>query len=370
MVDDGGATDRPNPSTDQPSVGMPDSEVDVPAVAVDVPTVMSDVPTTMSDVVTVNDGGPAGALTGDGPRVAMTLPPRTVMMPATTGCVGNDCRINLLVNVPMGSVMGRSAPFPIIVFSNGFQLPAAQYVSYALRAARWGYVVVRWDTTTEGGLIPRSISHRVLSNMLREIPADVARAPETMALVDATKVIFAGHSRGGKLSVLAASSNANAIAVVGLDPVDAPPPMTPIGPEYPSAVAALAMVRAGTVFVGSALGGVPAPNAFGMACAPAASNYTTFFNPAMAPSTEVALAQTGHMQFIDDQRSCPVGILGSICSICTAGTTPDARVRDISQVLLIAAAERAARSADMSAYLTVDGSWLVAQRPVATARAR
>lgn len=376
---DAAVEDRPQPTTDVPTVNMPDGaeSVDVPDQPVDMPTAPVDVPTVPpadvpSDVPSVMSDVPMGAnaLAGNGPLMTMNLAPRTVMMPGATGCSGMDCRVSLLVTVPVGSVPGRASPFPIIVFSNGFQLPASQYATYATRAAAWGYVVVRWDTTSEGGLIPRSISHRVLANMLRQIPAEVASAPETMALVDATKVIFAGHSRGGKLSTLAASANANAVAVVGLDPVDAPPPMTPPGPEYPSAVAALAMVRGTTVFVGSALGGIPAPLSFGMACAPAASNYTLFYNAAMVPSTEVTLAQTGHMQFIDDQRTCPVSVLGSICAICTAGTTPDARVRDLSQVLLIAAAERGARGADVSAYLSVDGSWLAAQRPTAMARAR
>jgi pimeloyl-ACP methyl ester carboxylesterase len=371
-VSDAAVADRPQPNADVPSTmdqdAAPDAmlPMDVPSALIDVGNNGQDVPSAMMDV----PNAMAVSLTSDGPLMAMALAPRMSTMPASTGCAGNDCRVTLQVTVPVGSTMGRGAPFPVIVFSNGFQLPSSQYATYATRAARWGYVVVRWDTTGEGGLIPRSISHRVLANMLREIPTDVSRAPETMALVDATKVVFAGHSRGGKLSVLAAAGNANALAVVGLDPVDAPPPMTPAGPEYPSAVAALAMVRGSSVFVGSALGAVPAPLALGMACAPAASNYTTFYNAAMAPSTEVVLAQTGHMQFVDDQRTCPVSVLGSICAICTAGTTPDARVRELSQVLLIAAAERATRGADMSAYLSVDGAWLAAQRPTATARAR
>jgi hypothetical protein len=250
----------------------------------------------------------------------------------------------------------------VVVISSGFRLPASQYQSYALRLARWGYVVIRWDTTTEDGIIPRSISHRVLGNMLRALPDELARMPAMSATMDTRRVVFAGHSRGGKLSALAASGNTNAVAFMGLDPVDAPPPMTPPGPEYPSGATALASFRGPSVIVGAALGGVAAPGSFNMPCAPTAANFHTFFTSALAPSTEVSLAQTGHMQFIDDRARCPSSPLGgTICSLCTSGTATDAAARDLSQVMLIALSERATRGADASAYLTAGGAWLSRQ---------
>jgi hypothetical protein len=289
----------------------------------------------------------------------------SITMPSSTGCMGADCRINAVVASPSGSVAGRMAPFPVIVLSNGFRLPASQYQSYALRLARWGYVVVRWDTTTEDGFIPRSISHRVLGNMLRALPDEVARAASMSAVMDTRRVVFAGHSRGGKLSALATAGNANAVAFVGFDPVDAPPPMTPPGPEYPSGAMALAGFRGPTAVIGAALGGVAAPGSFGMACAPTADNYRTFYSAASAPATEITLAQTGHMQFLDDRARCPASPLGgTLCSLCTAGTTADATVRDISQVILLAVSERATRGADVGAYLTPTGSWLSIQAGV------
>ena len=47
-----------------------------------------------------------------------------------------------------------------------------------------------------------------------------------------------GHSRGGKLSVLAAARDPRVTACCLLDPVDNTK-YAPLGPEYPSAVAAL-----------------------------------------------------------------------------------------------------------------------------------
>jgi hypothetical protein len=315
----------------------------------------------------VDSGTPPGPMnyTGNGPLTPMLGAMLPLTMPATTGCAANDCRINAFVASPAGSVPGRAAPFPVIVLSNGFRLPASQYQSYALRLARWGYVVVRWDTTTEEGFIPRSISHRVLANMLRALPDEVARAASMTGMMDTRRVVFAGHSRGGKLSALATAGNANAVGFVGLDPVDAPPPMTPPGPEYPSAATALASFRGPSVVIGAALGGVATPGSFGMACAPTMDNYRTFYTAASAPATEITLAQTGHMQFIDDRARCPASPLGgTICSLCTAGTAADTTVRDISQTVLLALSERATRGAEVSAYLTPTGSWLSIQAGV------
>ena len=47
-----------------------------------------------------------------------------------------------------------------------------------------------------------------------------------------------GHSRGGKLSVLAAARDPRVTACCLLDPVDNTK-YAPLGPEYPSAIAAL-----------------------------------------------------------------------------------------------------------------------------------
>lgn len=317
------------------------------------------------DVAPAEAGGGTPDYTMPGPLSPLVLAPRMVTMPSSTGCTGADCNLVLRVTMPSGAGP-RSAPFPLVVFSNGFQVPASQYQSYAFRLARWGYTVLQWDTTSEGGLIPRSITHRVLAAMLRALPSQLGAEA---AMTDTHRVVFAGHSRGGKLSALAAQNNPDAVGLVGLDPVDAPPPMTPAGPDYPSATAGLGAFAGASVFVGSALGGQAAPSAFGMACAPAANNFTVFYNAARAPSLEATLAQTGHMQFLDDQAHCPSTALGTLCSICVAGTTPDSAVREASQVLLVALAESATRGIDASAYLRPGGAWLAAQT-ILTARAR
>jgi hypothetical protein len=300
---------------------------------------------------------------GPGPLGVSAMTLNNVMLPMSTGCSGNDCRVNVLLSLPTGSAAGREAPFPVAVISNGFQISASQYQSYALKLARWGYVVLRWDTTTEAGLIPRSIPHRILGNMLRELPNTVAAMGGALGpMMNTRQVIFAGHSRGGKISALAASNNANALAFVGFDPVDAAPPGTPVGPDYPSGAAALAMFNGRVVLIGAALGNT---SMFGMPCAPTAVNYQTFFSMARSPAFEVTLAQTGHVQFIDMRSSCMTA-----CTFCPSGTTMDSAVTSLSSTLLVAASEAVTRGADASAYLTPTGSWITAQSIAQMPRAR
>ena len=66
--------------------------------------------------------------------------------------------------------------------------------------------------------------------------------PQVSAYLDATKgVLLAGHSRGAKLSVLAAEADSRVRALVLIDPVNNTA-MTPSGPGYPSALQPLRSV--------------------------------------------------------------------------------------------------------------------------------
>ncbi len=64
-----------------------------------------------------------------------------------------------------------------------------------------------------------------------------ASSPQLSELVDSSTVLMAGHSRGGKLSALAAADD-RVKGVALLDPVDVTS-MMPLGPNYPSALPSL-----------------------------------------------------------------------------------------------------------------------------------
>lgn len=293
---------------------------------------------------------PGFPLAGAGP-----LTPRTqsamVTLPASTGCAGALCTVTLQWTTPIAPDATRAAPYPLVVLSNGFQLPSSQYNGYALRLASWGYSTLRWDTSET---LLRSLGHETLAKMLVALVSHAASENDradspVQGLVSTTRVLLAGHSRGGKVSVLAATRDSRVAGVVGIDPVDSAPMFASPASEYPSAVTALRnsprMIP--LLAVGA---GLASTSPFGMPCAPANANYTQFWSAARTPAWEVAFPEAGHMSFLDNPNC------GVTCSVCTAGRAPADRVRAATKTLLVAWAERVLRDADVSAY-GPGGAW-------------
>ena len=84
------------------------------------------------------------------------------------------------------------------------------------------------------------------------------------------------------------------------------------------------------------------------ACAPAASNFTTFYAKANAPSLEVTVAGANHMSFLDDVSTC-----GFVCGFCNAATAPNAQVNQLARAFMVAFFERHLRgNAAFETYLT------------------
>ncbi|CAI6004635.1 unnamed protein product [Closterium sp. NIES-65] len=239
--------------------------------------------------------------------------------------------------------------FPLAVFSSGFLLDSAhsgflldsaQYRSYAHHLASWGFAVVTYNKV-EGlmGPLDDIICARFITELINWAGTRIA---------DNTRVYLCGHSRGAKVSVLAAAMDPRVLSLGLVDPVDNttvaplqagtsaitllfpaiplplpsplnpptsfplplpsslslqsmlhwPPVYAPLAPGYPSAVAAM---RAGNDAIEHLLADAnPANQGLAVSlptlvvgggylgdCAPAASNYRWFFKEAGSerPST-------------------------------------------------------------------------------------
>ncbi|TNE46624.1 MAG: hypothetical protein EP343_23770 [Deltaproteobacteria bacterium] len=282
--------------------------------------------------------------TQPGPLQVSDLSKITHNAPSSTGCGPRFCTVFLQVTIPAAGQGTRQAPYPLAIISNGFQLNATQYKSYATALAKWGYVVVRWDTNQESVLsyIKHDVLGKILASLIDWADLENKGTGALKGLIDTSKVVMIGHSRGGKAGALAAQADARVVAYFGIDPVDSNPPFTSGGP---SAVKGMANTKAAIAVVGAdkSAGGL-------QPCAPTADNYEKFYNASSSPAWEILLKDVGHMQFLDSRQGCLT------CLACAAGSAPDAEVRTITQTAMIAWSERATRQANISTYLT--GSWL------------
>lgn len=279
-----------------------------------------------------------------GPLATKDLTTVSFVVPSSTGCTGRFCTVKLFVSLPSGGQGSRKGPYPLAVISNGFLLGADQYASYGKRLASWGYVVIRWDTNGEDFL--SALKHDALGKMIVEIVGWAAQQNQKAGsalngLVDTSKVVLVGHSRGGKVSALAAQADSRVVAFFGIDPVNSNPP----GQSGASALTGMGQMKAAVAVVGADKGATGF-----QACAPKADNYEKFFNAAKSPAWEILLIEAGHMQFLDRRALCLP------CVACTNGKTQDALIREITQTAMVAWAEKYTRGANISSYLT--GSWL------------
>jgi hypothetical protein len=185
----------------------------------------------------------------------------------------------------------------------------------------WGFAACVYDRGGESALAPAD--DVVASDVLREV-LDFVEASPALSRVAATRTTRAGpgggspsqavlpstfllgHSRGGKLAVLAAARDAAdetlkppRIAALGLiDPVNNTA-YAPQGPRFPSATAALiagppALATLPVAIVG---GGWAAD------CAPADANYDRFYASVRGPAWMAVLPGAGHLAFAGDHWS-------------------------------------------------------------------
>ncbi len=273
------------------------------------------------------------------PGTYRSLATATVSIPVAGGSVaGTVCAPSVDGTTP------APGPFPLVVISPGFQLARSQYRIYCDHLATWGYVVITRDYASSGNHQAKA------AEVGRVIDWALGAASGLAARVDGTKIGVAGHSLGGKVSINAAILDTRVKAVVGWDPVDALPPFgndgsLSVAPELMGNLRVPLALLGETTDSSGGLGG--------MSCAPAADNYTQFYNAACnAPTAlEVTIGQADHMDWIGDRASC-----GIACIACQNGQTSEATVHTLTFRVTAGWFERHLRgNAAVDPYLAAPG---------------
>ncbi len=239
--------------------------------------------------------------------------------------------------------------FPVVVFVHGFMLSSGDYASYGPHLASWGYAVVLPELP---GSITNPTTHVELKEHLVTIldwiddqsgdfpgPLTGKANPDHLGL--------AGHSMGGKISLLTASEDPRPSAIFGIDPVDSGPPFALNPQQYPS----VTPERMDDISIPIALiGETVNATGTGQACAPADENFHQYYVHAQSPALEVEVLGANHMSFLDNP-DC-----GLTCSFCPKGTDDPSVTRQLTQRLLVAFFDVVLKEESTAQYwLTGDG---------------
>lgn len=189
---------------------------------------------------------------------------------------------------------------PIVSLSPGILQPAIAYAVYGRRLASHGIAALVRD---DPGVAVKTtdVATDIAYTLTTWLPTALA------GKVDPARIGLAGHSRGGKASLLAAEGplHGKVSAWFGLDPVDS----SAFGGGAP-ARDTIAQLGIPTAILGAEIAST---------CSPAADSYAVLFAAAAAPSVELVGKGAGHTQ-LEDAASC------SACGICTPAGTADGKV--------------------------------------------
>jgi predicted dienelactone hydrolase len=285
-------------------------------------------------------GGPAEPVDGEGVRPDAGSAADERMDPAVAGpyAVVRDAqtlevgppssreRVELTVFVPDGADVA-----PLVLFHPGFRVASDNYFSYGEHLASQGICVIFVDPPDAlfGGPTHAQMA-TYLGDVLDWVETENGGGRFGTA-IDLTKVGLAGHSMGGKLSLLFASQDARPIAVAGIDPVDAAGgPFREPDDDYPSVTPErMAQVSVPLLLIGETVNGTCSGN-FCQPCAPTEDNFQQYFEHATSPALEIDVFGANHMSFLDNP-DC-----GFVCSVCPAGSDDPTETRQLTQKYLSA----------------------------------
>lgn len=205
------------------------------------------------------------------------------------------------------------APFPLVVISPGFTLDRKLFSNYATRLASYGIAAVLQKSSSEFNHATYRDETRDLISWLYS-PTN-STGDHVKDRFDKNKLGLAGHSLGGKISLLVAAQDTRVKAVLGIDPVDA---------NNPAAIPELSKIKLPTGVPLVLLGETISKSGGLMPCTPAAGNFEAIYAKANAPAVSITLKDAAHNDFVDNFMSC-----GS-CGFCPGGTAPKDRTNRLA----------------------------------------
>jgi len=253
--------------------------------------------------------------------------------------------VHLDVYVPDGE-----GPFEVVIFTHGFQLSPERYTQYGEHLASWGYLAVL--PKLPGGLF-NGPTHVELRDHLKTVLDWVDLSLEDpehhfFEKLIPGKIGLAGHSMGGKISLLTATEDERVRAVYAVDPVDAVGgPGAQPSPENPSVTPELmGQISVPLVLLGETTNG-SSSGLFGQACAPEENNFHQYYLHAEVEALEIEMIGANHMSFIETD-GC-----GFTCSVCPKGTDDTAVTQQRTAQYMIAFFNRTLRGqSGYDLYLT------------------
>lgn len=253
-------------------------------------------------------------------------PPYEVVEGSET--VGDATVITFVPQLPTGTKA------PLVVVKHGFLLATSNYQVLCKTLAADGFVVIGVDTAPVLFLGPTNVDER--DQTTAAIDWALGTAPFASRIA-AQPIAIIGHSRGGKVAVMAAAVDTRIDAALLLDPVNGCGPGQGYSTSCPDITSstlsgALAIPVGVMGETNNASGGL-------MPCAPTDQNYTTVFSALTNATWAVQWTFTGadHMDFTDDGG-------GSIGGQCPDGPGDDTQIRANVHTLALAFARRHLRN--------------------------
>ncbi len=216
-----------------------------------------------------------------------------------------------------GGTTVAAGPFPLVVLSPGFSLDKSNYDSYCRHLASWGFLAVIQNYSESAFDLKHADLAADAVALIDWVASDASGLKDRL---DATRIATAGHSLGGKVSLLAATLDPRIKVVVGWDPVIAGAPGAAQDPTP--------VVDVPLAVLGETTDSTVGP--YGQACAPAGANFQTVYDAAKPPALKITVAGANHMVWLDD-TDC-----GLACMVCNAATADPAWVHLLTRRTTVA----------------------------------